>query len=55
VLGTRLVTLQKTPKEKIKEGAGKATGSDKLEAEGKADQVQADLKSRQRNVNTPQH
>lgn len=30
---------------KVKEGAGKATGDEKLEAEGNADQVKADLKN----------
>lgn len=31
-------------KGKLKEGAGKATGSEKLEAEGKVDQTKADVK-----------
>lgn len=31
-------------KGKLKETAGKATGSDKLEAEGKVDQTKADVK-----------
>ncbi|MET4224567.1 CsbD family protein [Oerskovia enterophila] len=30
-------------KGKLKEGAGKATGSDKLETEGKVDQTKADV------------
>ncbi|MEA9984270.1 CsbD family protein [Subtercola sp. RTI3] len=29
---------------KVKEGAGKVTGNDSLEAEGKGDQAKADLK-----------
>jgi uncharacterized protein YjbJ (UPF0337 family) len=29
---------------KLKEGAGKLTGNERLEAEGKADQAKADLK-----------
>ena len=31
-------------KGKLKESAGKATGNDKLEAEGKVDQTKADVK-----------
>jgi uncharacterized protein YjbJ (UPF0337 family) len=31
-------------KGKVKEGAGKATGNEELEAEGKADQVSGNLK-----------
>jgi len=30
---------------KAKEGAGKATGNERLEAEGKGDQMKADLKN----------
>ena len=37
-------------KGKVKEGAGKATGNDKLEAEGKGDQVKADLKKAGENI-----
>ncbi len=35
---------------KVKEGAGKVTGNDQLEAEGKGDQVAADLKKAGENV-----
>jgi uncharacterized protein YjbJ (UPF0337 family) len=34
-----------TAKGKVKEGAGKATGDESLEAEGHADQVKGDLKN----------
>jgi uncharacterized protein YjbJ (UPF0337 family) len=34
-----------TAKGKVKEGAGKATGNDSLEAEGHADQAKGDLKN----------
>jgi uncharacterized protein YjbJ (UPF0337 family) len=33
-----------TAKGKVKEGAGKATGNESLEAEGRADQAKGDLK-----------
>ena len=33
-----------------KEAAGRATGNDRLEAEGRADQVKADLKKARENV-----
>lgn len=35
---------------KIKEGVGKVTGNEKLEAEGKADQSQANVKQAGENV-----
>ncbi|MGM1016373.1 MAG: CsbD family protein [Actinomycetota bacterium] len=35
---------------KAKEAAGKVTGNEKLEAEGKADQTKADLKNAGENV-----
>ncbi|WP_295010560.1 CsbD family protein [uncultured Microbacterium sp.] len=34
----------------VKEGVGKMTGNDKLEAEGRADQAKADLKNAGENV-----
>lgn len=36
---------------KLKEGAGKVTGSDKLETEGKVDQTKADVKKAGDDVN----
>jgi len=35
---------------KVKEGAGKVTGNERLEAEGQADQVKADVKKAGENV-----
>ena len=35
---------------KIKEGAGKATGNERLEAEGKADQAKGDMKRAGENI-----
>jgi uncharacterized protein YjbJ (UPF0337 family) len=37
-------------KGKVKEGVGDATGNDRLKAEGKGDQVKADLKKAGENV-----
>ena len=48
--GDKIGNAAEDAKGKIKEGAGKATGNDKLEAEGKADQVEADLKKAGENV-----
>jgi len=48
--GDKISNAAEDAKGKIKEGAGKATGNDKLEAEGKADQVKADLKKAGENV-----
>ena len=48
--GDKIGNAAEDAKGKIKEGAGKATGNDKLEAEGKADQVKADLKKAGENV-----
>ena len=48
--GEKIGNAAEDAKGKIKEGAGKATGNDKLEAEGKADQVKADLKKAGENV-----
>jgi len=48
--GDQISNAAEDAKGKIKEGAGKATGNDKLEAEGKADQVKADLKKAGENV-----
>ncbi len=48
--GDKVRNAAEDAKGKIKEGAGKATGNDKLEAEGKADQVKADLKKAGENV-----
>ena len=48
--GDKISNAAEGAKGKIKEGAGKATGNDKLEAEGKGDQVKADLKKAGENV-----
>ncbi len=48
--GDKIGNAAEDAKGKIKEGAGKATGNDKLEAEGKADQVKADLKKAGENI-----
>ena len=49
-LGDKISNAAEDAKGKIKEGAGKATGNDKLEAEGKGDQVKAELKKAGENV-----
>ena len=43
-LGDKIEHNAQDAKGKLKEGAGKATGSDKLKAEGKVDQTKADAK-----------
>jgi len=48
--GDKISNAAEDVKGKVKEGAGKATGDDKLEAEGKSDQVKADLKKAGENV-----
>jgi len=48
--GDKIGNAAEDAKGKIKEGSGKATGNDKLEAEGKADQVKADLKKAGENI-----
>ena len=49
-VGDKISNAAEDAKGKIKEGAGKATGNDKLEAEGKGDQVKAELKKAGENV-----
>ena len=48
--GDKISNAAEDVKGEVKEGAGKATGNDKLEAEGKSDQVKADLKKAGENV-----
>ena len=48
--GDKISNAAEDVKGKVKEGAGKATGDDKLEAKGKSDQVKADLKKAGENV-----
>lgn len=48
--GDKISNAAEDAKGKAKEVAGKATGDDKLEAEGKSDQVKADLKKAGENV-----
>ena len=48
--GDKIRNAAEDAKGKIKEGAGKATGNDKLETEGKGDQVKADLKKAGENI-----
>ncbi len=48
--GDKIGNAAEDAKGKVKEGAGKATGNDRLEAEGKGDQVKADLKKAGENV-----
>lgn len=42
--GDKISNAAEDAKGKVKEGVGKATGNEELEAEGKGDQVKADLK-----------
>jgi len=46
----KLSNAAEEAKGKLKEGAGKATDDEKLEAEGKADQTKANLKQAAENV-----
>ena len=48
--GDKISNAAEDVKGKVKEGAGKATGDDKLEAKGKSDQVKAGLKKSGENV-----
>ncbi|ROS23899.1 CsbD family protein [Cellulomonas sp. PhB150] len=43
-IGDKISNAAEDAKGKLKEGAGKATDDERLEAEGKADQSKADLK-----------
>ena len=48
--GDKISNAAEDVKGKVKDGAGQATGDDKLEAEGKSDQVKADLKKAGENI-----
>ncbi|MER8187967.1 CsbD family protein [Kitasatospora sp. NPDC094015] len=43
-IGDKLENTGDKVKGKVKEGAGKVTGNERLEAEGRADQVKGDVK-----------
>lgn len=48
--GDKISNAAEDAKGKIKEGTGKATGNERLEAEGKVDQAKADLKKAAENI-----